>query len=330
MLPPLKPESTLRDRYKILEAIGEGGMGSVYKAEDLRLSGRLCAIKEIQIDPNATDTQRQQAREQFHREASILARLDHPNLPKVSDFFNEGNRDYLVMDYVPGIDLRQRIEEVKSLDEFLPEDTVIGWANQLCDALDYLHRQQPPVLHRDIKPANIKLTPDGVIKLVDFGLVKLLEPEDDQTITVIQGRGTVVYTPLEQYGAEDEHTETRSDIYSFGATLYHLLTNELPAEAKARFLDPNTLTQPTAINPAISKRVEDAILWAMAMHPTDRPDTVRDLQAALISTGPLRALTAGSSRQLPEIAPVNRVLIVTTVGLLFLAVMVTLFAPVIP
>jgi serine/threonine-protein kinase len=259
-------------------------MGAIYQAEDTRLEGRLCALKEIISEPDATRERQEQIQAQFHREASVLARLDHPNLPKVSDYFLYNGRDYLAMDFVPGRDLRDLLEEARSQGQFLAEDEVLAWAGQLCDALEYLHSQDPPVLHRDIKPANIKLTPAGAIKLVDFGLVKLMVPDDNRTITVLQGRGTVQYTPLEQYGGDTGHTDVRSDIYSLGATLYHLLTAQLPLEAKQRFLRPGTMPTARQLNPNISPHVEQAIAHAMAMHPDDRPSSVAEFRAELFGT----------------------------------------------
>ncbi len=331
MLPPLKPDSILRSRYHIVRAIGQGGMGSLYLAEDNRLDGRMCAIKVIGIDPHSSPSQQDQAREQFYREASVLARLDHPNLPKVSDFFSEGNRDFLVMDFVPGEDLRLKIEEAKSQEKPIPNRQALNWAGQLCDAVVYLHSQDPPVLHRDIKPANIKLTPDGLIKLVDFGLVKLMVPDDTRTITVLQGRGSAFYTPLEQYGGDTGHTDPRSDIYSLGATLYHLLTTEPPVEAKARFLQPESLKPPRVLNPNLSLRTEQAILWALEMHPNNRPSDVQTFKEMLLSTGPLSLWPVHESqRPLDQIAPVNRILALVALVLLTLSVVATLFPSTIP
>ncbi len=287
----LEPGALLRDRYEILSLIGQGGMGAVYKAADRRLPGRLCAIKEIWPPAGISTDALAQAREQFLREASTLARLDHPNLPKVSDYFTVDpvgqsdrdaivqfplvtGRDYLVMDYVPGQDLYHLVQEARREGQFLDERAVLGWMVQLCDALAYLHGQDPPVLHRDIKPGNVKLTPDGRIKLVDFGLVKPLDPEDPKTLTGLRGIGSLPYTPIEQYAGELGHTDTRSDLYSLGATLYHLLTGRPPASAQDRFLDPEALREPRQINPSISPAVERAGLAALALHPKDRPESV--------------------------------------------------------
>jgi len=280
---PLKAGEVLRGRYKIRRIIGQGGMGSIYLADDLRLEGRLCALKEVEHDRSLPIDLLREAREQFLREATVLARLDHPNLPKVSDFFSIGARDYLVMDYVPGKDLRALMLEASHASSFLPEQDVLNWSSQLADALSFLHIQEPPILHRDIKPSNLKVTPTGLLKLVDFGLVKLLAP-GEVTITVLQGQGTALYTPLEQYGGDSGHTDVRSDIYAFGATLYHLLTNQAPADARERFLEPEHLVAPRQLNPDISPRTEKAILWAMALHPDDRPQTVEMFRESLLGS----------------------------------------------
>ncbi|MDQ4077828.1 MAG: serine/threonine protein kinase [Chloroflexota bacterium] len=321
----LTPGTVLRGRYSITGLVGQGGMGAVYLADDLRLEGRQTAIKEIALDAYGApdDPIAQQAREQFHREASILARLDHPNLPKVSDFFYEEGRDYLVMDYVPGRDLREILEEARAEGKFLAESKVLNWAQQIAEALSYLHTQTPPVLHRDIKPSNIKLTPTGRIKLVDFGLVKVMITDDERTVTVLQGRGTAAYTPLEQYGGDAGHTDSRSDIYSFAATLYHLLTGELPPDAKERFLHPHVLRRPRELNPHLSTETEEALLWALETHPTSRPATVTEFMNALThgvsyENGRLTASTSWDSALLQ-----NRRLLLLLLLLLFLALFLT-------
>lgn len=321
MTESLRSREILRGRYRIRECIGKGGMGSIYLADDLRLEGRLCALKVIEHDRNVPPKVLKETRQQFLREATVLARLDHPNLPKVSDFFTIGNRDYLVMDYVPGRDLRALMLEAKQHNTFLKEEEVLGWANQLADALIYLHSQNPPLVHRDIKPSNLKITPNGLLKLVDFGLVKALAP-DEMTVTVIQGRGTALYTPLEQYGGDGMHTDVRSDIYAFGATLYHILTNTPPVDARQRFLHPESLIPPRQINPAISLRTERAILWAMELHPDDRPASVEIFRQFLlggreIPTRPKNTTKASERVVLLLRYPPESVLFWIALGLLF-------------
>lgn len=271
----------VKDRYKIKEIIGQGGMGCVYLAEDLRLTGRLCAIKSVHYEQNLPEDVIEQTRDQFKREATVLARLDHPNLPKVSDFFSDESEDYLVMDYIPGKDLRTLMQEEKKKGKFLEERTVLNWASQIADALIYLHSQTPVILHRDIKPSNIKLTPNGIIKLVDFGLVKILI-SGEKTITVVHGHGSAYYTPLEQYGGDTGHTDPRSDVYSFGATLFHLLTNKAPMEARQRFLAADDEQLVSDYNKKISPRTERAISLAMNVHPDKRLQSVQELNDAIL------------------------------------------------
>lgn len=331
MLAPLLPEHILRERYQIRQVVGRGGMGCVYQAEDLRLEGRVCAIKEIQPDPLTEPEVQRQTHEQFHREASVLARLDHPNLPKVSDFFSQDGRDFLVMDFVPGHDLKEIMDATRREGLRLPEERILEWADQLCSALEYMHRLEPPVLHRDIKPGNVKLTPGGLLKLVDFGLVKLMVPDETRTITVLQGRGTALYTPLEQYGGESGHTDTRSDIYSLGATLYHLLTNEPPAEAKQRFLKPESLKPIRQIRPEITEQTAKAIEWAMALHPDDRPNTITQFRNALLG----KEVNLYSQINIQKIGWnravfANRGLIAVAAMLLIIAFLATVFSPLVP
>ncbi len=289
---PLIPGAVIHERYQVEAQIGQGGMGAVYRVADLRLPGRLCALKAMRVAPaglvggQGSDDEearvREAARQQFLAEASTLGRLDHPNLPKVSDYFSLDDYDCLVMDYVPGPDLQQCVQEARRQGHFLPEAQVLDVAGQLCDVLFYLHGRQPPILHGDIKPANIKLTEEGRLKLVDFGLVRPGDPEDPRTLTGsgLRGLGSLPYAALEQY-AGTGGGDPRSDLYGVGATLYHLVTNEAPVSAHARFLDPAALTPPRQANPQLSPALEHAILSAMAIHPNDRPASVAAWRAAL-------------------------------------------------
>ena len=326
----LQSGTLLRDRYRILAPVGQGGMGAVYRAEDLRLEGRLCAIKEVQPDFAADQVMLRQAQEQFHREASILARLDHPNLPKVSDYFTDNDREYLVMDFVAGRDLREILNEAEVKGHMLEERRVLQWAAQLCDALAYLHSQEPPVLHRDIKPSNIKLTPGGLIKLVDFGLVKVMASDDYRTITVLQGRGTVAYTPLEQYGGDTGHTDVRSDVYSLGATLFHLLTRQPPLDAKQRFLQPQAFLVAKDLNPRISSRVERAIWVSIAMHPDDRPESVDSFREMLLGSAPIPeplSTLVPTQGEWSYALHQTRLLLLLALLVLFVAIVITLIGP---
>lgn len=332
----LQPGTVLRRRYEILELVGQGGMGAVYKTADRRLEGRVCALKEILptlADSALSEEELGQMSEQFRTEASILSRLDHPNLPKVSDYFAVGAREYLVMDYVAGRDLHEIVREQAKQGALLSEQEVLGWARQMLDALEYLHDQTPPVVHRDIKPANIKVTLRGTVKLVDFGLVKVLHNDDSRTVTVVQGRGTIAYTPLEQYGGDTGYTDARTDIYSLGATLYHLLAGVPPADAKERFLRPGALLSLRQINPAVSPRIERAIFQALAMHPNERPPSVRALREMLFGSLPLPdqpVISMPLPRPLSqsigwrEVFYANRYLVASAAGLLLLALILSL------
>jgi len=317
----------LRERYEIVELVGRGGMGATYRAKDLRLEGRFCAVKEGIPDPDASPDELRQTRGQFYREASTLARLDHPNLPKVSDYFSVDDRDYLVMDFVPGQDLQEVLNASMHDGHPLPEKLVLEWAAQLCDALGYLHSQVPPILHRDIKPSNIKVTPAGNVKLVDFGLVKLLSADDDRTITVVQGRGSVQYTPLEQYGRDGSHTDARSDIYALSATLYHLLTGRAPMDARSRFLKPTAMPSPRSLVPTLAPQTEHALLWGLGMHPDERPQSITDFRAELLAPSALSRTMArvfDQEQAISHFVRANAALLGFLAALVLIATLVTI------
>lgn len=321
---PIQAGKVLHDRYQVKKILGQGGMGCIYLADDLRLEGRLCAVKEVEYDRAMPEEMLNESRAQFEREATVLGRLDHPNLPKVSDFFSIEDRDYLVMDYVPGKDLRQLMLEAKQNNTFLAEEDVLDWASQLADALKYLHTQETPILHRDIKPSNLKLTPNGLVKLVDFGLVKMLAP-GEVTITILQGQGTALYTPLEQYGGDSGHTDPRSDIYAFGGTLYHLLTNEPPVNVRDRFLNPGSLPKVRSINPNVSIRTERAIHWALQLHPEDRPkDIDAFVKALFIEDAPITRPFNGKRAKTALVRKPEKILIFIASSLLVVSFLLTL------
>ena len=253
---PLTPGDILQDRYRIVALLGQGGMGAVYRAWDLRLKVSV-ALKEQIPQPNLDVELLAQLQQQFEQEAVTLARLSHPHLVRVTDFFDEGGNAYLVMDYLEGENLAGRIGR----EGRLPEAQVLAWARQLLDALAYCHAEG--IVHRDIKPQNIILKPDGRAVLVDFGLVKLWNPNDPQTRTVMRGMGTPEYAPPEQYGKQGQTTDPRSDLYSLGATLYHALTGQAPPTASDRMADPQLFRPVRAFNPAVSAATETAILRAL-------------------------------------------------------------------
>ncbi len=271
----LKTNQVLVERYRVLNLLAQGGMGAVYQAQDLALDRRV-AIKQLQLDPLASERAVEQTRQQFQREARVLASLDHPNLPHVIDHFAEAGFEYLVMNYVEGRSLSEIVEDGQT---GLDENQVLDWADQLLSALVYIHRNG--VIHRDVKPSNIRLTPDGKIFLVDFGLVKLYDPDSPKTATIMHGLGTAEYAPPEQYDAYLGHTDARADIYALGATLYHLLTGQAPPTATQRMSDPESFRRPRAISPGISSSVERVILRAMELQRSRRFASATDMRAAL-------------------------------------------------
>jgi len=281
----LEPNYILNGRYRIVEILGQGGMGAVYRAIDDNL-GLEVAVKENFYTSDEYS-------KQFRLEAIILANLRHPNLPRVSDHFEiEEQGQYLVMDYIEGEDLRERMDRVGVLTD--EEVIIIGAA--MCDALYYLHTRKPPILHRDLKPGNIKIDPEGTIYLVDFGLAKIVK---DSKVTTTGARAmTPGYSSPEQYGTA--RTDARSDIYSLGATLYAALTNAIPEDGLARAMEQVDLTPVRKRNPRVSRRLAVAIEQALAIHPDDRFQTADDFKVALLqATSSTKAIKHAEEMTVP-------------------------------
>ena len=276
-----------------------GGMGAVYRAWDTRLNAPV-ALKEMVPQPGLSPQALDGMRRQFRQEATVLANLDHPHLVDVLDFFEEAGNVYLVMRFVAGEGLGVRIKRLGPL----PERDVLGWADQLLDALAYCHARG--VLHRDIKPQNVVIRPDGKAVLVDFGLVKLWDPHDPRTKTVMRGMGTPEYAPLEQYDAAAGHTDQRSDLYGLGATLYHALTGRVPPTITSRILDPSALPAPRAVAVNLLPSTEAAILRAMEVHPGNRFSSATGMRAELAKGLVRPARPTGPGRVVPEAAPPAR------------------------
>jgi serine/threonine protein kinase len=267
----LSTGQVLHERYRVVSLLGQGGFGAVYRAWDVNLNTPVALKENLNTSPESL--------RQFQTEARLLAGLRHPNLPYVIDHFIISEQgQYLVMEYIEGQDLGDMLDNAST---GLAEDQVLSWMEGVCDALVYLHTQTPPVIHRDIKPANIKISPDEGIRLVDFGVAKVYDPQRQTTIgarAVTQG-----YSPPEQYGRGI--TDTRSDIYALGATLYALLTGVVPEESLSRRMG-KTLRPPRQINASISPQVEQVVLRAMRLEPDRRYQSVMELQADLEKPAP--------------------------------------------
>lgn len=273
---PLATNSMIQNRYLVVQMIGKGGMGEVYLAVDQRL-GSAVALKRTMFQEN------QALGSAFEREAKILGRLRHPVLPKVIDHFVDGSDQYLVMEHISGEDLGKRLE---ASGKPFPLSWVMFWADQLLDALAYLHAHEPPIIHRDIKPENLKLTDDNHIVLLDFGLSKDF---DSRLITEPTASGSVVgYSP---YFASMEQvrgtgTDARSDIYSLSATIYQLLTNTMPIDSLSRADtmlggSPDPIEPISKINPEISRAISDVIVKGLAVRMDERYSTASEMQKAL-------------------------------------------------
>ena len=271
---PIAPNTLIQNRYLIVHLIGKGGMGEVYLAVDQRL-GSAIALKRTFFSDDVL------LGNAFEREARTLARLRHPVLPKVSDHFTDEGTQYLVMEHISGEDISKRLE---AASKPFPLSWVLFWADQLLDALTYLHTHEPPIIHRDIKPQNLKLTDENHIVLLDFGLSKNSAGETRATTTGSIVGYTPHYAPMEQIRGTG--TDARSDIYSLSATMYQILTGNIPPDALTRADSlinglPDPITPISDLNTEVSRAVSDVIIKGMAISQEQRYKTAREMQKAL-------------------------------------------------
>ncbi|MBI4850859.1 MAG: protein kinase [Acidobacteria bacterium] len=265
--------SLLVNRYKIVKHLGGGGMGNVYLATDGHLAEAQRAVKEM-IGKFPDEASRKKAIEDFQREASVLSKLEHPSIPTVFDYFaSDSGRYYLVMKYIQGRDLEQELKVSET--GWLPEATVVDWSIQLCEVFDYIHNLDPPIIYRDMKPANVML--DNKLKramLVDFGIARFVSPTQ-KNVTAI---GTMGYAPPELFAGK---VEPRSDLYSLGATMFHLLTGEDPQSNPLLLFDFTRFPRPMQINPKLTKGIDEIIAKCVAHKPVDRFKSAAEMKKAL-------------------------------------------------
>lgn len=293
----LQAGQQLGGRYRVVHSVGKGGFGAVYEATDERFQARrVVAIKEMS-DAQLSPVERATAIQNFRSEADLLVPLSHPNLPNVSDFFEEGGKAYLVMEFIQGKTL-EKIQE--DLGGPLDERRALNWTLQLCDVLNYLHTQQPPIVFRDMKPSNVMVTKNDLIKLIDFGIARFFKTTATKDTTSLGSRG---YAPLEQYGRGQ--TDHRSDIYALGATLYTLLTNTAPLDSPVRRINPSLFETPRQLNPRVSPATEQITLKAMAEMPDQRYQSAAEMYQAIMQSGIVGQQTSQPSHpSLPPIATV--------------------------
>jgi len=277
---PLNSGQIVGERYRVVQLLGQGGMGAVYRAWDTRLN-RPVALKEMIPQSGLDADMLTQLRQQFQQEAQVLGTLVHPSLVRVTDYFSWSGNEYLVMDFVEGESLAEKIQQ----EGAQPEAQVLAWTRQLLDALTYCHGRG--VIHRDIKPQNIVITPESKAVLVDFGLVKLWDPQDPHTRTVMRGAGTPEYAPPEQYDMGLGHTDPRSDIYGLGATIYHALTGQIPPTATQRMASPSSFVPPRRANAGISPTTEAFVLKGLEIAMERRYQSAEEMTRALDAAPPV-------------------------------------------
>src|SRR6266704_2989842 len=318
------PLGTILDgKFKIVQVLGEGGMGTVYRVEQVGKPGYFRAVKELLIPPNTSAEERKTAIERFDKEIDLLFNLKHPRIPSMILNFQERGNYYFVMEFVPGRSLDKMLEDNKGP---LDEERVIRWMMQVCEALSYIHSRTPPIILRDLKPGNVMVTPEGDVQLIDFGIARRFDPNKR---TNTENLGTISYASPEHLGSITApgqrrsaqnpgrlvQTDARSDIYSLGATMYHLLTNyepdpiQTPASGSIRAKNPRLRTVRTTTG--VVCPVEQVIIKAMQQDPAQRFQNAEAMRVALQSCLP--STTPASTIQIPAISP-NATIVVPAAG----------------
>ncbi len=310
---PLPLGTILDGKFKIVQVLGEGGMGTVYKVEQVDKPGYFRAVKELLISPNTTEEERKSAIERFDKEIDLLFNLKHPRIPSLILSFHERGNNYFVMEFVPGRTLEKILEDNKGP---LDEGQVINWMMQVCEALSYIHSRTPPIILRDLKPGNIIVTPDGNVQLIDFGIARRFDPNKR---TNTENLGTISYASPEHLGSITApgqkrsaqnpgklvQTDARSDIYSLGATMYHLLTNREPdpiqTPPSGSILAKNPRLRTVQIGGRMVCPVEQVIIKAMQQDPAHRFQSAEAMRMALQYCLPNSATPA--TVQIPAISP---------------------------
>jgi serine/threonine protein kinase/cytochrome c-type biogenesis protein CcmH/NrfG len=310
---PLPLGTILDGKFKIVQVLGEGGMGTVYKVEQVGKPGYFRAVKELLINPNTPADERKSAIERFDKEIDLLFNLKHPRIPSLILSFQERGNYYFVMEFVPGRSLEKILEDSKAP---LDEDQVIIWMMQVCEALSYIHSRTPPIILRDLKPGNVMVTPDGNVQLIDFGIARKFDPNKR---TNTENLGTISYASPEHLGSITApgqkrsamnpgklvQTDARSDIYSLGATMYHLLTNHEPdpiqTPPSGSILAKNPRLRTVRIGNRVVCPVEQVIIKAMQQEPANRFQNAEAMRAALQHCLPNSSTPA--TVQIPAISP---------------------------
>ncbi len=310
---PLPLGTILDGKFKIVQVLGEGGMGTVYRVEQVGKPGYFRAVKELLISPSTTEDERKSAIERFDKEIDLLFNLKHPRIPSLILSFQERGNYYFVMEFVPGRSLEKLLEDSNGP---LNEDQIISWMMQVCEALSYIHSRTPPIILRDLKPGNIMVTPDGNVQLIDFGIARKFDPNKR---TNTENLGTISYASPEHLGSITSpgqrrssqnpgklvQTDARSDIYSLGATMYHLLTNHEPDPIQTpppgSILARNPRLRTVQIGGRVVCPVEQVIIKAMQQEPANRFQSAEAMRVALQHCLPNSATPA--TVQIPVISP---------------------------